>query len=87
MPPEAAQGEKTVNPRETNKQLKGEINMKKNKNLLNEKLADQAAEAAAQAAEALPNELLDQVSGAGDPFANIPRVPTMPIDDDLREDG
>ena len=30
---------------------------------------------------------LDQVSGAGDPFAEIPRVPENPIDDDLRKDG
>lgn len=30
---------------------------------------------------------LDQVSGAGDPFAEEPRVPENPIDPDLRQDG
>ena len=30
---------------------------------------------------------LDQVSGAGDPFAEEPRVPENPIDPDLRKDG
>ena len=30
---------------------------------------------------------LEQVSGAGDPFAEEPRVPENPIDPDLREDG
>lgn len=61
--------------------------MKKEKNLLNETLSDKAAEIAGQAAEALPDELLDQVSGAGNPFADIPRVPEQPIDPELREDG
>ena len=35
----------------------------------------------------LTKDTLDQVSGAGDPFAEIPRVPENPIDDDLRKDG
>jgi hypothetical protein len=30
---------------------------------------------------------LDQVNGAGDPFAEEPRVPENPIDPDLRQDG
>lgn len=30
---------------------------------------------------------LDQVSGAGDPFGDEPRVPENPIDPDLRKDG
>ena len=30
---------------------------------------------------------LDRVSGAGDPFADDPRVPENPIDPDLREKG
>ena len=38
-----------------------------------------------------PKELsldeLDAVTGAGDPFADIPSVPTQPIDDELRKDG
>jgi len=33
-----------------------------------------------------PNEL-SQVAGGGDPFADIPRVPENPIDDELRKDG
>ena len=35
----------------------------------------------------LTKDTLDQVSGAGDPFADIPRVPEQPIDDELRKDG
>jgi hypothetical protein len=35
--------------------------------------------------EELSLDELDQVSGAGNPFKNIPRVPTQPIDDDLRD--
>ena len=39
----------------------------------------------------LPKELsmeeLDAVTGAGDPFAGIPRVPENPIDPELREDA
>ncbi len=30
---------------------------------------------------------LNQVSGSGDPFEDVPRVPENPIDDDLRNDG
>lgn len=36
-------------------------------------------------AELLSEEVLDQVNGAGNPFDNIPRVPTQEIDDDLRD--
>ena len=36
-------------------------------------------------AEELTESLMDQVSGAGNPFDKIPRVPTQAIDDDLRE--
>ena len=35
----------------------------------------------------LTKETLDKVSGAGDPFADEPRVPENPIDDELRKDG
>ena len=49
--------------------------------------AAQANKAAEAIAEALPDELLDEVTGAGNPFDNIPRVPTQPIDDELRQDG
>ena len=32
-------------------------------------------------------EALDEVSGGGNPFDDVPRVPTNPIDDELRENG
>ena len=32
----------------------------------------------------LSESTLDQVNGAGNPFEDVPRVPTQPIDDDLR---
>ncbi len=35
----------------------------------------------------LTQEELDQVNGAGDPFADVPRVPEKPIDPGLRDDG
>ena len=35
----------------------------------------------------LTKDTLDQVSGAGDPFGDEPRVPENPIDDELRKDG
>ena len=37
--------------------------------------------------EALNDELMDQVTGAGNPFEDVYRVPTQPIDDDLRNNG
>ena len=40
-----------------------------------------------QAAKELTLDQLDQVSGAGSPFDEIPRVPTNPIDNELRKDG
>lgn len=40
---------------------------------------------AAQGIEELAEDALDQVSGAGNPFEDIPRVPTQPIDDELRD--
>ncbi len=35
----------------------------------------------------LTQEELDKVTGAGDPFGDVPRVPEKPIDPGLREDG
>ena len=35
--------------------------------------------------EELTEEVLDEVTGAGNPFDGIPRVPTQPIDDELRD--
>ena len=53
-----------------------------------------AQETLENAAEALPGEMvevdldeLDDISGAGNPFGNVPRVPTQPIDEDLRGNG
>ena len=60
--------------------------MKKRKNLLNDKAAE-LKETAEPVVEALSDDVLDQVTGAGNPFENIPRVPTQPIDDELRQDG
>lgn len=38
-------------------------------------------------AEELSDDDLGDVTGAGNPFADVPRVPTQNIDDDLREDA
>ncbi|MBR2831789.1 MAG: hypothetical protein IKE57_02545 [Oscillospiraceae bacterium] len=38
-------------------------------------------------AEELTMDKLNEVTGAGDPFADTPRNPEQPIDDDLRKDG
>ena len=40
-----------------------------------------------QEIEELSGDMLDQVIGAGDPFEDIPRVPTQPIDPELRKDS
>lgn len=39
------------------------------------------------AAEELKDDVLDEASGAGNPFDAFPRVPTKPIDDDLIGNG
>lgn len=61
--------------------------MKERKNLLNRENAEKVKDAAEKAMEAIPDEMLEQVSGAGNPFDNVPRVPTQPIDPDLRDDA
>ena len=61
--------------------------MKELKDLMNQEAAEQVRSAAEKLAEKLPEDVLDKVTGAGNPFENIPRVPTQPIDDDLREDA
>ena len=61
--------------------------MKKLKDLLNKENVEKVKEAAEEVAEILPDDVLDKVTGAGNPFDQIPRVPTQPIDDKLREDG
>lgn len=35
----------------------------------------------------LTTEALEQVSGGGNPFDDVPRVPEQPIDPELREKG
>ena len=60
--------------------------MKIKKNRESEKQA-QAQNALADVMQELDDDALNQVSGAGNPFANVPRVPTQPIDDDLRGNG
>ena len=61
--------------------------MKEPKELLNQETVEKALSTAEKIAEAVPEEVLDKVTGAGNPFDKIPRVPTRPIDDELREDG
>ena len=57
------------------------------KNLLTPENLEKAKEAAEKVKEMIPDEVLEKVTGAGDPFADIPSVPTQPIDDELRKDG
>ena len=57
------------------------------KNLLTPENLEKAKDAAEKVKEMIPDEMLEKVTGAGDPFADIPRVPEQPIDDGLREDG
>ena len=40
-----------------------------------------------QQVEEVKEDLLEKVNGAGDPFDKIPRAPTQPIDEDLRENA
>ena len=61
--------------------------MKNMKDLLTKENVEKAKDVAAKVAEVIPEDMLNKVTGAGNPFENIPRVPTQPIDDELREDG
>ena len=61
--------------------------MKEPKDLLDQKPVEQGKDAAEKIAEVLPEEALDKIAGAGNPFDKIPRVPVQPIDDDLRENA
>ena len=61
--------------------------MKELENLLSKENLEKAKDIAGKAVEVIPDDLLNKVTGAGNPFENIPRVPTQPIDDGLREDG
>ena len=44
-------------------------------------------EALAEEPVALDLEDLNEVTGAGNPFSNVPRVPEQPIDPELRGDA
>ena len=46
--------------------------------------AEQANKAVGSAMQELGDDELDEIAGAGNPFANVPRVPTQPIDEDMR---
>ena len=48
---------------------------------------ENVAEQALGAMEKLGEDELDGIAGAGNPFADVPRVPTQPIDEDLRGKG
>jgi hypothetical protein len=50
--------------------------------------AEQANKAVGSAMQELGDDELDEIAGAGgNPFARIPRVPTQPIDEDMRNKG
>lgn len=53
----------------------------------NNKIKEEIKETLADDAVLLEDEALEAVTGAGNPFANLPRIPTQPIDDELREDA
>ena len=55
--------------------------MKDNKNKENVILENKALNGAMQE---LGDDELDEIAGAGNPFANVARVPTQPIDEDMR---
>ena len=45
------------------------------------------AEKAVNAMQKLSEDELNDIAGAGNPFVKVPRVPTQPIDDDMRNNG
>ena len=49
--------------------------------------AEQENKTRSSAMQELDDAALDEIAGAGNPFANIPRVPTQSIDDKLRNNG
>ena len=58
--------------------------MKDNKNKENVILENKALNGAMQE---LGDDELDEIAGAGNPFARLPRVTTQPIDEDMRNKG
>ena len=62
-------------------------NKKLDKTLKQAKDAAEQANKALSAMEELGEDELDEIAGAGNPLGNVPRIPTQPIDDDLRGNG
>ena len=60
------------------------MKLKKEKNLERDQ---QAKTAENKAMQELDDDALEEVTGAGNPFANIARVPTQSIDSNLRNKG
>ena len=54
---------------------------------MSEKTGKEKEQETEQELKEMTLEALDQVSGAGNPFEDIPRVPLNPIDEELREDA
>ena len=50
-------------------------------------IIENALEETGKTPEELDMEKLNEVTGAGDPFADTPRNPEQPIDDELRDDA
>ena len=57
------------------------------KNRKSDEIKNKAAEAPEEEMQELDEGDLDQVSGAGNPFGNRPRMGYQDIDDDLRNNG
>ena len=53
---------------------------------MDEKL-NELKKTAEETLEKLGDDVLNAVTGAGNPFEEEPRVPTQPIDDELRDKG
>ena len=60
---------------------------KSKKNKEEKKVQDAAMQAKDEAMQELGDEELGEVSGAGDPFANRPRVSTKNINSSVRNNG
>ena len=61
--------------------------MQRGKNMNPDRTESKIEETENKAAEALSMEDLEKVDGAGNPFADVPRVPLMEIDDKIRNNG
>ena len=61
--------------------------MQRRKNMNPDRTETKIEETENKAAEALSMEDLEKVDGAGNPFADVPRVPLKEIDDKIRNNG